>query len=303
MPVKKFDYIVSPPDSRDYTFSAPVSNGSASELPDNSKLAAYRLPINRIEDQGQVGACTAYGVTSAFERLITVMTGDTSFQGSPMFNYTNSRILDADQLTDDDGTTLRSACSNLRLSGVCRDVTWPYTLANFSVTPSNKAYAEARNLAQLINYYEVNRTLNALKYIIGAYGYYVSIGFLVFPGFETDATNKTGDVPDPDVNTETPLGGHCVNLVGWDDSTQRFTFINQYGTSWGNGGLGTLSYNYVLNTALTPEIKVMLPNDNFISAYNAFKQQRQFNAIYAWFSLFLIALLIYLTFRYLRRKK
>lgn len=296
MPAKKFDYIVSPPDSRDYTFSAP----SASELPDNSKLAAYRLPINVIQSQGQIGACTAFGVTSAFERLITVMTGDESFQGSPMFNYTNSRILDGDQLSDDDGTTLRSACSNLRLSGVCRDVTWPYTVANFSVTPSNKAYTEARNLAQLINYYEVNRTLTALKYIIGVYGYYVTIGFLVFPGFETDATNKTGDIPDPNVNTETPLGGHCVNLVGWDDSTQRFTLINQYSTSWGNGGLGTLSYNYVLNTALTAEIKVMLPNDNFISAYNAFKQQRHYSSIYAWITFLLVCLLIYLTFRYIR---
>lgn len=116
---KKFDYVISPPDGRDYTFAAPT----ASALNDNALLSTYRLPINRLEDQGGVGACTAFGITSAFERLVTVMTGDTSFQGSPMFNYTNSRILDADQLTDDNGTTLRSACANLRLSGICRDTT------------------------------------------------------------------------------------------------------------------------------------------------------------------------------------
>lgn len=298
MPTKKYDYIVSTPDSRDYTFSV----SSASSLPENNKLASYKLPANRTEDQGNIGACTAFGVTSAFERLITALTGDVSFQGSPMFNYTNSRILDAAELTDDDGTTLRSACANLRLNGVCRDTTWSYTMSHFYVTPSKQAYSEARNLAQIVNYYEVNRTLDALKYLIGAYGYYVSIGFLVFPGFELPATNTTGDVPDPDVNLETPLGGHCVNLIGWDDGTQRFTFLNQYGTSWGNGGLGTISYNYVLNTALTPEIKVLLPNDNFISAYNAFKQTARYNFVYSWLLFVFLICLFYGIFKYIKQK-
>ena len=303
MSLKKFDYLVSPPDSRDLVYRAPPLSSSASALPDNYRLAAYKLPVNRIEDQGQIGACTAYGITSAFERLVTVMTEDESFQGSPMFNYTNSRILDADELTDDDGTTLRSACSNLRLSGICRDVTWPYTPSNFQVTPSPQAYTEARYLAQMVNYYEVIRSLDALKYLIGAYGYYVSIGFMVYPGFETDATNKTGDVPDPNINTETALGGHCVNLFGWDDATKRFSFINQYGSAWGNRGTGTISYNYVLNTALTPEIKVLLPNANFVSAYGAYKQRYWSNIFYTMMCILLIAVLTYFAIRGLRANR
>ena len=305
MSSKKYDYIVSPPDGRDYTFSAP-SDSTASTLPQNYTLSSYKLPINRIEDQGQIGACVAFGVTSAFERLITVMTNDTSFQGSPLFNYTNSRILDADELTEDEGTTLRSGCANLRLTGVCRDVTWPYTLPNFSVTPSKAAYSEARYLAQIVNYYEVVRQLSALKFIIGAYGYYVSIGFMVYPGYESAATNATGDIPDPNLTIEQSIGGHCVNLIGWDDSTQRFTFINQYGSSWGNAGTGTISYSYVLNTALTPEIKLLLPNDNFIAAYNAFIEQEQdsINMMYVWVGITVLLLLIgVLTFSYLRRHR
>lgn len=268
---QKFDYITSPPDARDYTFSAPPS---ASSLNDNVSASVYTLPVNRLENQGSVGACTAFGITSAFERLVTVMTGDTSFQGSPMFNYTNSRILDADELTEDNGTTLRSACANLRLSGICRDTTWPYTVANFYVTPSQQAYAEARELAQVINYYEVNRTLASLKYIIGTFGYYVSIGFVVYPGFETATSYQSGDVPDPDINDQ-PIGGHCINLIGWDDNKQRFTFINQYGPSYGRSGLGTISYDYVLNKDLTPEIKVLLPDQHFISAYTRFAEKNR----------------------------
>lgn len=281
--MKKYDYIVSAPDKRDYVFSGPnhslladaVSSPPSSD--DNTKLTRFQLPANRIEDQETLGACCAFGITSAFERLVELYTGDSQFQASALFNYSNSRILDADELTNDNGTTLRSACSNLRLVGVCREATWPYTPSRFSLRPPTIAYEEARSLANAINYYEVIRSVDVLKLLIGGYGFYVSIGFLVYSSFETVETYKSGDVPDPSDNdlAAEPLGGHCVNLIGWDDTTQRFTFINQYGTNFGDHGIGTISYNYVMQQSTTPEIKVLVPSDDFLHQYNAFQSSFQ----------------------------
>lgn len=38
---------------------------------------------------------------------------------------------------------------------------------------------------------------------------------------------------------------HCVCITGFDDSTSRFEFKNSWGAGWGNGGYGTLPYDYV----------------------------------------------------------
>lgn len=44
------------------------------------------------------------------------------------------------------------------------------------------------------------------------------------------------DAPGPDD------GGHAITLVGYDDRTRTFKFINSWGTYWGTDGYGTMSY-------------------------------------------------------------
>ncbi|RYE12452.1 MAG: hypothetical protein EOP45_22825, partial [Sphingobacteriaceae bacterium] len=124
--VPKLDYQVPKPDDRDFVFQLSESDKNSS-LVESANLSTLVLPVNRVESQGQRGSCTSFALTTAFENLIAVVTGDTSFQSSPLFNYTLSRILDSVKLSDDPGTTLRSACGNLRLSGAAQEVTWPYT--------------------------------------------------------------------------------------------------------------------------------------------------------------------------------
>lgn len=42
---------------------------------------------------------------------------------------------------------------------------------------------------------------------------------------------------------------HAVALVGYDDETESFVLMNSWGTWWGEGGYGTLSYEYVARWA------------------------------------------------------
>jgi hypothetical protein len=40
-------------------------------------------------------------------------------------------------------------------------------------------------------------------------------------------------------------GGHGILLVGYDDATSRFTFLNSWGVGWGRGGYGEATYAFV----------------------------------------------------------
>lgn len=54
---------------------------------------------------------------------------------------------------------------------------------------------------------------------------------------------------------------HGIYLVGWDDATRNFKFINSWGTEWGQQGYGYLPYDYVTNGYLgNPMTMVDLPN-------------------------------------------
>lgn len=252
-------------DDRDFVLDGGVVKKGTSVLyrlgnaADNTNLAYYKLNVSQVDDQGNRSACTSFAVSTMYEQLM----GTQVVQLSPMFNYTNSRILDGDELDEDPGTTLQTACGNLRLAGICRETTWPYTQANFSVRPSNKAYDEASVLASSIDYVSLARTLSNIKLAIGTYGYLVSIGFVVGSKYESAETTSTGNIQMEDFATMTVIGGHALNLCGWDDANQRFIVVNNYSSSWGDVGYGTIPYDYVMSTDLTPEIKTFVPKESF----------------------------------------
>lgn len=50
------------------------------------------------------------------------------------------------------------------------------------------------------------------------------------------------------LSTMTPpnvAGWHCIAICGWDNTTGRFIFKNSWGSFWGDGGYGTIPYQYI----------------------------------------------------------
>jgi len=60
----------------------------------------------------------------------------------------------------------------------------------------------------------------------------------------TPKATKGGVVPMPSAK-ETPIGGHAVVVVGYDDAEKRAKFVNSWGTGWAQGGFGYLPYEYL----------------------------------------------------------
>ncbi|NIR30889.1 MAG: hypothetical protein GWN84_16555, partial [Gammaproteobacteria bacterium] len=46
-------------------------------------------------------------------------------------------------------------------------------------------------------------------------------------------------------DTECLRGYHAIVLTGYDDATMEFSFLNSWGKDWGDGGYGTVTYEFV----------------------------------------------------------
>jgi C1A family cysteine protease len=84
----------------------------------------------------------------------------------------------------------------------------------------------------------------------------VLYAFLVYQSFESQATDTTGIVTLPKAG-EQILGGHEVCIVGYNSTTQYFTIMNSWGTSWGDKGFCYFPYAYITNPAWSMQFCVI----------------------------------------------
>jgi C1A family cysteine protease len=141
---------------------------------------------------------------------------------------------------------------SINSQGVCDEAIWPYDINKFTDKPTDDCYKQAL-LHEALKYETVDQTAEALETVISQ-DLPVVFGVMVYQSFE-DATD--GNIPMPDVNNEQLLGGHCILLVGYASYKQLFKFRNSWGDSWGQGGYGTLPYQYVLDQNLSSDFWVI----------------------------------------------
>ena len=100
-----------------------------------------------------------------------------------------------------------------------------------------------------------------------AHGFPVVFGFTVYDSFESNAVAATGMMPYPNTITEQVLGGHCVCLVGYDDTPGSPTngyFIcrNSWGTDWGDHGYFYMPYQVIQNTNMSSDFWIITTVNN-----------------------------------------
>lgn len=214
---------------------------------------------SRIEDQGNLGSCTAnagVGIVEYFENRAFHKYID----ASRLFLYRVARRLA--HLTGDSGAYLRSTMGGLVLFGVPPEEYWPYTdrAPDFDREPDCFCYAFAENYKS-IKYFRhdtpnvsAQTTLGKVKFSLMG-GVPSMFGFSVYSSINQART--TGKIPFP-CDTDSRWGGHAVVAVGYDDKmsiknttsgleTEGALLIrNSWGSGWGDRGCGWLPYEYVL---------------------------------------------------------
>lgn len=222
-------------DQRDYKFS---SIRTVVELPKSIDL---RKRCSKVEDQGNIGSCTANSAIGLLEFLDAVP-DNTYVNLSRLFLYYNTRLIEGSQGYDS-GCTIRDAMKSLNTYGVCPESRWPYTTSKYKVKPNATSYKDA--LRRVVKNYYSLRTLGEIKASL-AQGKPVVFGFTVYEEFDSEETARTGVAEMPGPN-EAVLGGHAVLAVGYDDNDDggRLIVRNSWSEAWGKKGYFTMPYQFV----------------------------------------------------------
>jgi C1A family cysteine protease len=239
----RYGWVPDIPDFRDHLFGAVRAIPAA--LPNHVDLRPTCSPI---EDQGQLGSCTANALVGALEYLEKKDKIQRFVNLSRLFVYYNERVIEG-SVNSDAGAMLRDGIKTLAKQGVCSETNWPYNIANFTKKPPKGCYQEAQKY-QILSYARII-TLDEMRATL-AEGFPFVFGFSVYESFETPQVAKSGVVNLPEAG-ERQLGGHAVLAVGYDDANQRFTVRNSWGTGWGMKGYFTLPYAYLANRGLSDD--------------------------------------------------
>jgi C1A family cysteine protease len=252
------------PDFRDYTTAhpkvGPLLAKVHAEKPQAAGLASavdLRPFCSSVEDQGQIGSCTAHAAIGMLEYFERRAFGK-HIDASRLFLYKVTRNLMHE--TGDTGAYLRTVMGALALFGVPHEEYYPYLTAQFDQEPSAFCYALAQNY-QSIDYYRLDPAgtnpqtlLNNVKTNLVA-GLPSMFGFTVYDSIRQAA--RTGKIPFPS-STDRVVGGHAILAVGYDDAIRipvgngaretvgALIIRNSWGSSWGDRGYGYMPYDYLL---------------------------------------------------------
>lgn len=210
-------------------------------MPNKVDLREGKL-LSSIEDQGELGSCTAQALVGSLEFLEKYQNLEMQFIDlSRLFLYYNEREIEG-SVDYDSGAYLRDGIKSLAKQGICSERSWPYIIEDFAKKPTENTYKEAS--PNIITIYSRLDTLEDMKNCLAS-GFPFVFGMEVYESFITNEVAKTGIVPLPEWN-ESFLGGHAVCAVGYDEFTQRFLVRNSWGSDWGQEGYFTIPYEYLI---------------------------------------------------------
>lgn len=229
------------PDQRDYAYKV----GRVPVLPTRADLRPFCPPV---QDQGELGACTAHAIVAAMGVCDRKSVGRSLLDYSRLFLYYAERAMEG-TVRSDAGAFIRDGIKVAVKQGVCAETLWPYDVAQFRKKPSKGCYGDA--MTRKAASYQRIGSLSALRSCL-AEGFPVVFGFSVYESFESDAVARSGMLPMPEKN-ERMLGGHAVLAVGYDDAAELVVVRNSWGETWGTAGYFHMPYKYITNRSLSDD--------------------------------------------------
>lgn len=214
-------------------------------------LREYFAPI---KDQGQIGACTVFAVTSIFEYILKKSTQNVP-DLSESFVYYNVRRAKGEERTDT-GSSFQDVIMSIGTEGICTEELHPYSKP-LGEAPSDEAVLDGKT-RRIVKALNVAVSEHDIKSAIQE-GYPVAVSLKVFNSFSPQVRGGAGSsvgisgfVPHP---SEAELasgeyGYHAMVVVGYSDEAKHFVVRNSWGKQFGDEGYCYIPYSYICDEDL-----------------------------------------------------
>lgn len=187
-------------------------------------------------DQGEEGACTAFGLATVAHTLLrTRVSGANRTQVSTRMLYDMARRYDEWHGESYSGSSCRGAMKGWHRHGVCSERVWPYT-PGLRMEPYTESRARDALRNPLGAYLRVNH-----KDLVAMHAAFAEVGVLYA---SCGAHAGWLDPPKSGVigwNEQEEIGYHAFAIVGYD--SDGFWIQNSWGKDWGRDGYGHVSYD------------------------------------------------------------
>ena len=212
------------------------------------KSKAYRAPsavdwrnkngknyVTDVKNQGGCGSCVAFGTLAAVESKVKIQRGhdtDIDLSEAHLF-YCIARSQGRRCGGDNGGWWPKPSMDACKDDGVTDDECYPYVAGDQNCSDLSSDYKS--RLTKITGYQKLT-SINKIKEWIADEGP-VQACFTVYNDFfayDGGVYKKSADA--------TVSGGHCVCLIGYDDSQQCWIAKNSWGTGWGTNGYFKIGY-------------------------------------------------------------
>jgi C1A family cysteine protease len=251
----------------------PVYNKAQFALDHQADAATLSGPVvtltsPAVRDQGQIGSCTGFAGTEAYEITYSYTHGAYPALMSPAFLYYEERVnIEGYKITQDPGANMVNVGQALEKYGITTEALMPYpnpaapTTKAFKTAPTSAAISTALGYeasgATLLNQGDTAAVKNCLRNNVPVY-----FGFNVYDNTRTyqyfENLNTTSFTYNPLTSTGalakgvSLLGGHANVIIGYSDTQKAFWVENSWSTSWGDKGYYWLPYSVFQSSKIVP---------------------------------------------------
>jgi C1A family cysteine protease len=144
----------------------------------------------------------------------------------------------------DSGADVKDGFQYAKTKGICLESLWPYVISKYNSVPPS--ICDQNAATQKISSYALlpvnSNILTTIKNYLATTQKPILIAMNVYQNFMSISTMRTGIIP---LQSGSPIGGHEMYILGYNDTTKYFTLANSWGSYWGANGLCYLPYTYL----------------------------------------------------------
>lgn len=196
-------------------------------LPDelDKRESPFYFPVY---DQGNTSSCTGNGGARIFQYGLN-QAGIKMGTPSRLWLYGNARKLEGDY-NKDDGANIRDIMVGANKFGIIPETDWDFDEDKVTTPLPQELYDEAGK--NKIHFYaSINNTIVDAMRMCLFHDFLICGGSAIYDYFESKQMEKNMILHLPTAS-ESFLGGHCYDYVGYDHPNRRFLCANSWGTSW-----------------------------------------------------------------------